>query len=48
LLAGEKQGRDMLEIEDYVDAADRLSARMREVAVRLSSASCSCSPRASR
>jgi hypothetical protein len=35
LLAGEKQGRDMLEIEDYVDAADRLSARMREVAVRL-------------
>jgi hypothetical protein len=35
LLAGEKQGRDMLEIEDYVDAADRLSVRMREVAVRL-------------
>jgi hypothetical protein len=25
----------MLEIEDYVDAADRLSVRMREVAVRL-------------
>jgi hypothetical protein len=35
LLASEKQGRDMLEIDDYVDAADRLSARMREVAVRL-------------
>jgi hypothetical protein len=35
LLTGEKHGRDMLEIEDYLDAADRLSARMREVGVRL-------------
>jgi hypothetical protein len=35
LLTGEKQGRDMLEIDDYIEAADRLSARMREVAVRL-------------
>jgi len=35
LLTGEKLGRDMLEIDDYIDAADRLSRRMREVAVRL-------------
>jgi hypothetical protein len=31
LLAGEKSGLDMLEIDDYVDAADRLSRRMRAV-----------------
>ncbi len=31
LLSGEKSGPDMLEIEDYVDAAERLSRRMREV-----------------
>jgi hypothetical protein len=35
LLTGEKLGRDMLEIDDYIDAADRLTRRMREVAVRL-------------
>jgi hypothetical protein len=35
VLAGEKSGRDLLEIEDYVDAADRLSKRMRGVAIRL-------------
>jgi hypothetical protein len=35
LLAGEKSGRDLLEIDDYVDAADRLSRRMRDVATRL-------------
>jgi hypothetical protein len=35
VLAGEKSGRDLLEIEDYVDAADRLSKRMRGVAFRL-------------
>jgi len=35
VLAGEKAGRDLLEIDDYVDAADRLSKRMREVAIRL-------------
>jgi hypothetical protein len=35
VLAGEKAGTDMLEIEDYVDAADRLSKRMRSVAGRL-------------
>jgi hypothetical protein len=34
VLAGEKSGTDMLEIEDYVDAADRLSKRMRAVAGR--------------
>jgi hypothetical protein len=35
LLTGEKQGLHMLEIEDYVDAAERLSRRMRTVALRL-------------
>jgi hypothetical protein len=35
LLAGEKSGLDMLEIEDYVDAADRLAARLRTVAWQL-------------
>jgi hypothetical protein len=35
VLAGEKSGSDLLEIEDYVDAADRLSKRMRGVAFRL-------------
>ena len=35
VLAGEKSGSDLLEIEDYVDAADRLSERMRGVAFRL-------------
>jgi hypothetical protein len=35
LLAGEKSSRDLLEIDDYVDAADRLSKRMRGVAIRL-------------
>jgi hypothetical protein len=35
VLAGEKSGTDLLEIEDYVDAADRLSKRMRGVAFRL-------------
>jgi hypothetical protein len=34
VLAGEKSGADMLEIADYVDAAERLSMRMREVAKR--------------
>jgi hypothetical protein len=34
LLAGEKSGLDMLEIEDYVDAAERLSKRMRTVVLR--------------
>jgi hypothetical protein len=29
LLSGEKDGPDMLEIEDYLDAAERLSRRMR-------------------
>jgi hypothetical protein len=35
LLTGEKDGRDMLMIEDYVDAAGRLSKRMRAVAWRV-------------
>jgi hypothetical protein len=35
LLAGEKSGLDMLEIEDYLDAANRLSARLRTVARQL-------------
>jgi hypothetical protein len=35
VLAGEKSGTDLLEIEDYVDAADRLSKRLRGVAFRL-------------
>ncbi len=35
LLTGEKAGRQMLEIDDYVDAAERLSRRMRTVALRL-------------
>jgi hypothetical protein len=35
MLAGEKAGRDMLEIEDYLDAAERLSKRMRKLAVRV-------------
>jgi hypothetical protein len=35
LLTGEKSGPDMLEIEDYIDAADRLSARARTVILRL-------------
>jgi hypothetical protein len=35
VLAGEKSGSDLLEIEDYVDAADRLAKRMRKVAFRL-------------
>jgi hypothetical protein len=35
VLAGEKSAADLLEIADYVDAADRLSERMRRVAVRL-------------
>ena len=32
LLAGEKSGTDMLEIDDYLDAAERLSRRMRSLA----------------
>lgn len=32
LLSGEKSGTDMLEIEDYLDAAERLSRRMRKLA----------------
>ena len=32
LLSGEKSGPDMLEIEDYLDAAERLSRRMRKLA----------------
>jgi hypothetical protein len=35
LLTSEKLGLHMLEIEDYVDAAERLSRRMRTVALRL-------------
>lgn len=35
VLAGEKAGTDLLEIEDYVDAADRLAKRMRKVAGQL-------------
>jgi hypothetical protein len=35
LLAGEKSGLDMLEIDDYLDAADRLSRRMRSMGLRL-------------
>jgi len=35
LLTGEKQGLHMLEIEDYVDAAERLARRMRTIALRL-------------
>jgi hypothetical protein len=35
LLAGEKSGLDMLEIDDYVDAAERLSKRMRTVVLRV-------------
>ena len=35
LLSGEKSGLDMLEIEDYLDAADRLSLRLRTVARHL-------------
>jgi hypothetical protein len=35
LLAGEKSGLDMLEIEDHVDAAERLSKRMRTVVLRV-------------
>ena len=32
LLSGEKSGPDMLEIDDYLDAAERLSRRMRKLA----------------
>jgi hypothetical protein len=35
LLANEKSGLDMLEIDDYLDAADRLSKRMRTMGRRL-------------
>jgi hypothetical protein len=35
LLSGEKSGLDMLEIQDYTDAADRLSQHTRTVAGRL-------------
>jgi hypothetical protein len=35
LLSGEKRAADMLEIEDYLDAAQRLSLRMRLIAARL-------------
>ena len=35
LLTGEKEGLHTLEIEDYVDAAERLSRQMRTVALRL-------------
>jgi hypothetical protein len=35
VLAGEKAAPDLLEIDDYVDAADRLSNRMRGAAVAL-------------
>jgi hypothetical protein len=35
VLAGEKVGADLLEIDDYIDAADRLSSRMRGMALRL-------------
>jgi hypothetical protein len=31
LLSGEKSGTDMLEIDDYLDAAERLSCRMRKL-----------------
>jgi hypothetical protein len=34
VLSGEKSGRDMLEIGDYIDAAQRLSTRMRAIAGR--------------
>jgi len=35
LLSGEKSGLDMLEIDDYLDAADRLSKRLRTMGFRL-------------
>jgi hypothetical protein len=35
MLAGEKAARDMLEIEDYIDAAERLSRRMRKLGRRI-------------
>jgi hypothetical protein len=35
MLAGEKTGRDMLEIDDYVDAAERLAKRLRGLVLRL-------------
>jgi hypothetical protein len=35
MLSGEKTGRDMLEIDDYVDAAERLAKRLRGLALRL-------------
>jgi hypothetical protein len=35
VLAGEKAAPDLLEIDDYVDAADRLSHRMRTTAIAL-------------
>ena len=33
MLSGEKAGLDMLEIDDYLEAAERLSRRMRSLAV---------------
>jgi hypothetical protein len=35
VLSGEKSAKEMLEIADYLDAAQRLSVRMRSVAGRL-------------
>jgi hypothetical protein len=35
VLSGEKRGLDLLEIEDYVDAADRLADRMGTMALRV-------------
>jgi hypothetical protein len=35
LLSGEKAGTDMLEIDDYVEAADRLAKRFRSVALHV-------------
>jgi hypothetical protein len=35
LLSGEKAGTDMLEIDDYVEAADRLAKRLRSVALHV-------------
>jgi len=35
MLAGEKSGRDMLEIEDYLDAGERLARRMRKLGQRI-------------
>jgi hypothetical protein len=34
MLVGEKSGRDMLEIQDYLDAADRLSRKLRSLTLK--------------